>query len=136
MKLEQLKAKIKSGAIDTVVVAFPDVFGRLAGKRFTGTFFLDAVAKHGTHACSYLITQNLDQDPWEDFALANWDKGFADFHVVPDLGEIRLVPWLPGSVLILGDLHHSNHDPVAEAPRQVLRRMVETAKKSGYTISF
>ena len=133
MKLEQLKAKIKSGAIDTVVVAFPDIFGRLSGKRFTGTFFLDAVAKHGTHACSYLITQNLDQDPWEDFPLANWDKGFADFHVVPDLGEIRLTPWLPGSVLILGDLHHSNHDPVVEAPREVLRRMVETAKKSGYT---
>ena len=83
MKLEQLKAKIKSGAIDTVVVAFPDVFGRLAGKRFTGTFFLDAVAKHGTHACSYLITQNLDQDPWEDFPLANWDKGFADFYRRP-----------------------------------------------------
>lgn len=132
MNLEQLTQKIRAGEIDTVIVAFPDVFGRLSGKRFTASYFLDAVAKHGTHVCSYLITLNLEQDPWDDFAVANWDKGFNDFHMVPDNDRIFPVPWMPGTALVIGDLEHDDHTPVAEAPRNVLKRLVGTAARDGY----
>jgi glutamine synthetase len=133
MNREELEAKIRAGEIDTVAVVFPDVFGRLSGKRFTGTFFLDAVAKHGTHVCSYLITLSLDQEPWQDFAVANWEKGFGDFHLVPDPERIFLVPWVPGTAVILGDLEYDNHERVAEAPREVLRRLLEQVRGEGFS---
>ena len=87
----QLASRIRSGAIDTVIVAFPDVFGRLVGKRFTGKFFLDHVARHGTHACNYLLTVNIEMDPQDGFTLANWEQGFGDFAMCPDFGTTRML---------------------------------------------
>ena len=131
MNLTQLKSQIQSGGIDTVVVAFPDVFGRLVGKRFTAKFFLDQVARQGTHACNYLLAVNIEMDPQEGFQLANWDAGFGDFEMRPDLATIRMLPWLSGSVLVLCDLAHHDGKPVAESPRSVLQKQVEALAKRG-----
>ena len=133
MNLATLKTQIKSGAIDTVVVVFPDVFGRLVGKRFTGRFFLEHVAHGGTHGCNYLLTVNLEMDPQDGFQLANWDQGFGDFELRPDLTTLRLIPWQPGAVLVLCDAFHPDGRPVAEAPRSVLRRQVEAITTRGRT---
>ena len=129
----QLASRIRSGAIDTVIVAFPDVFGRLVGKRFTGKFFLDHVARHGTHACNYLLTVNIEMDPQDGFTLANWEQGFGDFAMCPDFGTTRMLPWLSGSALVLCDYAHHNGKPVDEAPRSVLRRQVEALAKRKLT---
>src|SRR5512137_614022 len=103
MNLAQLKADVKAGRIDTILVGFPDPFGRLVGKRFRADFFLDQVAKHGTHGCNYLLTVNLDMDPLDGFKVANWDAGFGDFALRPDLSTLRLLPWQPGAALVLCD---------------------------------
>src|SRR6478672_4077750 len=93
MHLQALKSKIKTGEIDTVIVGFPDVFGRLVGKRFTARFFLENVLGHGTHGCSYLLTVDIEMEPMDGFKLANWEKGFGDFQMRPDLSTLRLIPW-------------------------------------------
>jgi glutamine synthetase len=129
MNLQILKTKIKSGAIDTVIVAFPDVFGRLVGKRFTGQFFLDRVADHGTHGCNYLLTVNIEMDPMDGFKLANWEKGFGDFELRPDFNSLRLVPWQPGTALVICDSFHHDGKLVDEAPRSVLRRQLDRLAK-------
>lgn len=123
--VSQLKAKIESGEIDTVIVAFPDTLGRLFGKRATGRFFLDHILKDGTHACNYLLVTNMEMDPLEGFALANWDKGFGDFAMVPDPASIRILPWQPGAAFAMCDLYHHDGMLVEEAPRSVLRRQLE-----------
>jgi len=133
MNHEELVAKIHAGEINTVVVAFPDVFGKLSGKRFAAGFYLDTVAEHGTHVCSYLLTLNLEQDPWEDFNLANWDKGFGDFHLLTDPEALFLVPWMPGTALVLGDLETVDHRRVAEAPREVLRHILNLVSGGGFS---
>jgi glutamine synthetase len=127
MNLATLKTKIAKGDIDTVITVFPDVFGRLVGKRFTGKFFLDQVAGHGTHGCNYLLTVNMEMDPMDGFQLANWDKGFGDFQMSPDLSSLRALPWQPGTALVLCDLRHEDGSLVAEAPRSVLQRQLEAA---------
>ena len=129
MNLQALKTKIKSGEIDTVVVVFPDVFGRLIGKRFTGRFFLESVAAHGTHGCNYLLTVDLEMEPQTGFKLANWDKGFGDFQFCPDLATLRPIPWLPGTALVLCDFQHHDGKPVVEAPRTVLQHQVGVLAK-------
>jgi glutamine synthetase len=113
-----------------VIVAAPDVFGRLVGKRFTGKFFLDQVARHGTHACNYLLTVNIEMEPQEGFQLANWEQGFGDFALQPDFSTVRLLPWHAGSALVLCDCLHPDGKLVEEAPRSVLRkRLAELADK-------
>ena len=133
MNLQTLKTKIGKGEIDTVITVFPDVMGRLVGKRFNGKFFIDHVAGHGTHSCNYLLTVNMEMDPQEGFQLANWEKGFGDFEMRPDLGTIRLLPWQPGAVLVLCDYRHHDGSLVAEAPRSVLRRQLEALGKKKFT---
>ena len=136
MKLKELATQIRSGAIDTVVAAIPDICGRLIGKRFTGDYFLKQVAHHGTHGCSYLLTVNIEMDPLDGFQLANWDKGFGDFRMQPDFSTIRPLPWLPGTALVLCDFVHENGQVVQEAPRSVLRHQLDLLAKKGFTSFF
>src|SRR2546428_5720969 len=133
MTSNQLNSKIKSGAIDTVIVACPDVFGRLVGKRFTGPFFLDHVVKSSTHGCNYLLTVNMEMDPMDGFKLANWDKGFGDFEMRPDLSTLRALPWQAGAALVLCDYVHDAGKWVEETPRSVLRRQVDLLAKKKLT---
>lgn len=125
MKMNDLRDLIERGEIDTVIVAFPDVFGRLVGKRFTARFFLETVADHGTHGCNYLLTVNIEMDPMDGFKLANWEAGFGDFEMRPDHSTFRIVPWQPGAALVICDLKKHGGKFVEEAPRSVLRRQVE-----------
>jgi glutamine synthetase len=125
MNLKSLQSKIESGEIDTIVVVFPDMFGRLVGKRFTGSYFLQSVAEHGTHGCNYLLTVDMEMNPLDGFKLANWEKGFGDFAMVPDLSTLRLLPWQPGAAMVICDLQHHSHGPVEEAPRSLLRKQLD-----------
>src|SRR5213593_4173217 len=124
MNLQQLKARVDKDEIDTVITVFPDVFGRLVGKRFTGQFFIDEVARGGTHGCNYLLTVDIEMEPMTGFKLANWEKGFGDFEFRPDLKTLRLLPWQPGSALVICDLHHHDGRSVAESPRATLQRQL------------
>ena len=133
MNFQSLTTRIKRREIDTVIVAVPDVLGRLIGKRFTGDFFLKSVARHGTHACNYLLTVNIEMDPMDGFKLANWQEGFGDFELRPDLATIRVLPWQPASALVLCDHFHDNGRRVAESPRSVLRTQLESLARKKFT---
>jgi len=125
MTLEELKRWADEGKLDTVIVAFPDVFGRLVGKRFTARNFIDTVAEHGTHGCNYLLTVDIEMEPQAGFRLANWEKGFGDFEFRSDLNTIRHLAWQGATALVLCDAHHHDGKLVAEAPRSVLRAQLE-----------
>lgn len=120
-----LPAWFSAEEIDTVLVAFPDVFGRLVGKRFTRSHFIRSVVESGTHACNYLLTVDLDLNPLDGFAVASWDQGYGDFHLRPDLTTLKRLPWSPGTALVLCDVEHEDHVPVAVAPRNVLKSQLE-----------
>src|SRR5437016_2643818 len=122
MNLQDLKTKLKSGEIDTVIVGFPDLFGRLVGKRFSGQFLAENdILGHGTHGCSYLLTGNIEMEPMDGFKLANWEKGFGDFEMRPDLSPLRVLPWQPATALVICDLRDAGSRPVKEAPRSLLQ---------------
>ena len=131
MQFNQLKSKIEQGEIDTIVVAIPDVFGRLVGKRFTGKFYLETVAEHGTHGCNYLLTVNIEMDPQDGFKVANWEAGFGDFAMKPDPTTYRLLPWQPGAALVICDFARDSGEPVAEAPRSLLGAQVRSLSEQG-----
>src|SRR4029078_5593746 len=124
LTLKELEAATKAGDIDTVIVAFPDMQGRLVRKRFHAEFFL-AGAYEETHGCDYLLADDIDMEPVPGYAAANWEKGYGDFIMQPDLGTLRRTPWLRGTALVLCDiLDHHHHEPLPHSPRAILRRQV------------
>jgi glutamine synthetase len=137
LELAALRALVAEGSIDTVLVAFVDMQGRLIGKRFAGAYFLEAAHKE-THACDYLLANDIDMEPVPGYAAASWDKGYGDFVLRPDLATLRRLPWLEGTALVLADVLDERHSEVAHSPRAILKRQVERlarAKMRAYCAS-
>ncbi|MEU6760656.1 glutamine synthetase family protein [Streptomyces sp. NPDC046685] len=130
---EELRSLVASGEIDTVVLAFPDMQGRLQGKRFAAQFFLDEVLPHGTEGCNYLLAVDTDMNTVDGYEMSSWDRGYGDFAMHPDLATLRRIPWNPGSAFVLADLAWNDGSPVVAAPRQILRRQLERLAEHGYT---
>ena len=131
---DELKADVESGAIDTVVVAFTDMQGRLMGKRLHGEFFVEEVgAGHPVEGCNYLLALEMEMDPVPGYQLASWERGYGDFALQPDLATLRRIPWLEATALVLCDVGWHDGSPVAPSPRQVLRAQVERAEALGFT---
>jgi glutamine synthetase len=94
LSLDQLREEAKAGTIDTVVTAFTDMQGRLFGKRIQVEYFLDDVTEHGIEGCNYLLALDMEMDPVPGYEMANWEGGYGDFAIVPDMSTLRRVPWL------------------------------------------
>ncbi|MFZ3556275.1 glutamine synthetase family protein [Streptomyces sp. BH055] len=133
MAVEELHALVASGEIDTVVLAFPDMQGRLQGKRFAARFFLDEVLEHGTEGCNYLLAVDTEMNTVDGYAMSSWDRGYGDFAMRPDLSTLRRVPWNAGTAMLTADLAWDDGSPVVAAPRQILRRQLERLAELGLT---
>ena len=131
LDLEHLQSLVERGEIDTVVVCFPDMQGRLMGKRVTGHFFCEHVV-HEMHVCDYLLANDMDNEPVPGYAAANWERGYGDFAVRPDMATLRRTPWLPATALVLGDCVDQHGEEVPHAPRTILKRQVEYARARDY----
>jgi len=135
--LQELKTAVEDGSIDTIVVAFTDMQGRLMGKRLHGEFFLEGdVAEHGVEGCNYLLALDMEMDPTPGYGIASWERGYGDFGLKPDMATLRRIPWLEATALVLCDVVWHDGSPVNPSPRQVLKRQVERAAKLGYTAKF
>ncbi|RSN52240.1 glutamine synthetase [Streptomyces sp. WAC 04229] len=131
--VEALHALVAAGDIDTVVLAFPDMQGRLQGKRFAARFFLDEVLAHGTEGCNYLLAVDADMNTVDGYAMSSWDRGYGDFAMHADLATLRRLPWNEGTAMAVADLAWEDGTPVLAAPRQILRRQLERLAGHGLT---
>jgi glutamine synthetase len=136
LSLDELRELAKADTADTVVTAFTDMQGRLIGKRIEISYFLDEVVGHGIEGCDYLLALDMEMDPVPGYEMANWEKGYGDFAIRPDLATLRVIPWLDRSALVLCDVVDHHGDPVAASPRQVLIAQYERAHEMGYTPLF
>ncbi len=131
---ELIDQGIADGTVDTVVVAFPDVYGRPVGKRVTADFWSAHVAEHGIEACEYLLAVDIDMNPLPGYRFANWDTGYGDVVCRPDFDTARRIPWLPGTALVLADLTDEDGSPIEVSPRQILRDQLARAAERGIRI--
>ncbi len=134
LSVEELRELVQHDQVRTVIVAFTDHYGRLLGKRFDGEVFLENVCDHGTHACDYLLANDMEMTPVGGYRFANWERGYGDFHLVPDRDTLRLASWIEKTALVLCDVKNEktgNFLPVA--PRSVLRRQVAQAQALSLT---
>jgi glutamine synthetase len=128
---EELKRLVAGDEIDTMLVVFPDMYGRLVGKRIVARFFLE---ESEIHACDYLLACDIEMDPVPGYAFTSWAKGYGDFRPRPDFNTLRVASWLEKTAIVLCDvLEEKSDDPVPYAPRSILRRQLERAAGMGYT---
>lgn len=133
LTLAALTAAVERGEIDTILVTFTDVQGRLQGKRLHARYFLDEAVHHGAEGCNYLLAVDVDMNTVGGYEMSSWEKGYGDFLLEPDLGTLRLATWLPATAMVQCDLLWLDHAPVRQSPRQILKSQAERAAAMGFT---
>src|SRR6266545_1872392 len=132
LTLEDLRAEVDAGRIDTVLLAIADMQGRLQGKRLAAGHFLDEVLEHNAEGCNYLLAVDVDMNTVDGYAMSSWDLGYGDFVFRPDVSTLRRVPWHEGTAMVMCDLEWEDGTPVVASPRQILRRQVRALAERGW----
>jgi glutamine synthetase len=128
----QLQAAADAGEIDTVILAFTDMQGRLQGKRLSAEYFFDEVISRHAEGCNYLLAVDVDMNTVQGYEMSSWERGYGDFVLKPDLATSRRVPWLPATALVLADLTWLDGSPVVASPRQILQAQVARLAERGW----
>ena len=135
MDLDELKAAVANGTVDTVLLAIADMEGRLQGKRLTASHFLEQVLEEGAEGCSYLLTVDTEMETVGGYEMTSWEKGYGDFEMIPDISTIAAVPWHEKTVFLMADAAWSDGNPVVASPRQILRKQLERLEERGLIVN-
>jgi glutamine synthetase len=134
---EELARQVERGDVDTVVVAFTDMQGRLMGKRVDAEYFVESASRgESTEGCNYLLTVDMEMEPVPGYEMASWERGYGDFDLHPDFATLRRIPWLEATALVLCDVRWQDGSPVVASPRQVLQHQIDRARKLGFEPMF
>jgi glutamine synthetase len=131
LQQSELEQMVAAGEIDTVIVAFTDMQGRLTGKRISARLFVDDVMAHGAECCNYLLAVDVDMNTVDGYAMSSWEAGYGDMVMTPDFSTLRLLPWLPATALVMADLGWHDGSPVVPAPRSILRSQLDRLAERG-----
>lgn len=131
LALDELEGLVSADEVDTVIVAFTDMQGRLVGKRVSARLFVEEVAAHGAECCNYLLAVDVENTTIDGYAISGWDRGYGDMAMIPDLATLRLTPWLPATAMVTADLQWLDGTPVEESPRRILGRQLERLSGMG-----
>ena len=133
LDIEALRDLVSKDEIETVIAVFPDMYGRLLGKRITGDYFVNDVLGGDLHACDYLLASDMEMEPIPGYDYTSWEKGYGDFRMLPDLASLRRADWLDGTAIVLCDVYDEHDDALVDvAPRTILKRQVARAAEKGY----
>ena len=131
LSLEQLTLDINEGRIDTVVVAFTDMQGRLQAKFIHAPFFLSEVVGHDAEGCNYLLAVDVDMNTVQGYDVSSWDTGYGDMVMRADMDTLRYTPWRPGSALVIADLLDHHKEGISVSPRQILQKQLKRLRDMG-----
>ena len=133
MTLDELRKAVDEGTVDTVLLVFADMQGRLQGKRLVGSHFVHEVIEHGAEACNYLLAVDVEMNTVAGYAMSSWETGYGDFEMRPDFATLRPVSWVPGTAMCMADLHWHDGSPVVASPRQVLKAQLDRFTERGWS---
>ncbi|GGK98604.1 glutamate--ammonia ligase [Salinibacterium xinjiangense] len=133
LSIEELGASVSAHEVDTVIIAFTDMQGRLVGKRVSARLFLEEFAEHGAECCNYLLAVDVENNTVDGYEISSWARGYGDMAMMPDMDTLRRAPWLEGTVIVTADLTWLDGTPVPPDPRQVLKRQIARLAEKGLT---
>jgi glutamine synthetase len=127
-RIEQI---IEQHNIDIVKVGGADYDGIYRGKRLPVDIFLEGI-EQGYAQGDVLFGWDIAEDLVPGLRFTNWDTGYADLRMKPDLATFRPVPWEAGAATVVCDFMTESGEPVRVSPRYVLSRVLERAAALGY----
>ncbi|MEU2740647.1 glutamine synthetase family protein [Streptomyces sp. NPDC007095] len=130
LSLHDFHTAVERADITTVMLAVPDMMGRLKGKRLNAETFIERL-QSGAEACAYILATDVDMSPVPGYDLTGWETGYGDLSVIPDLHSIRRLPYLPQTALIHADVAHASGELVEVAPRRMLQTQLERLSRLG-----
>ncbi|MGZ4201746.1 MAG: glutamine synthetase family protein [Thermoleophilaceae bacterium] len=133
LTVDELRASVEGGSVDTVLLAIADMQGRLQGKRLMARHFVDEVLAHGAEGCNYLLAVDVEMNTVSGYAMSSWERGYGDFVMRPDLSTLRPIPWLEGTALCMADVVWGDGSDVVASPRQILRRQLARLAERGWS---
>ncbi|WP_255546149.1 glutamine synthetase family protein [Glaciihabitans sp. dw_435] len=131
LTIDELGALVSAKEIDTVIIAFTDMQGRLVGKRASARLFMEELAEHGAECCNYLLAVDVEMNTVDGYKISSWEKGYGDMAMMPDLDTLRVIPWLPGTALVMADLTWLDEKPVDPSPREILKKQIARLAERG-----
>ena len=129
LSVTELSALVKGGDIDTVIIAFTDIQGRLVGKRMSARLFVEDAIEHGAECCNYLLAVDVENNTVPGYEFSSWEKGYNDMAMIPDMSTLRVIPWIPHTALVMADLQTTDHEPVPMAPRSILTAQIDRLRE-------
>ncbi len=131
MDITEIKQLIEEGKIEYVKVGAADIEGVYRGKRVAAKFFLDSLSD-GFAQCDVLFGWDIAENVLPNLKFSNWQRGFADIVMKPDLSTFALVPWEENVASCICDLWSEQGEPVAISPRGVLQNLMNRASSMGF----
>jgi len=131
LTMDELTTLVDKREIDTVIVAFTDMQGRLVGKRASARLFVEEIAAHGAECCNYLLAVDVEMNTVDGYRISSWEKGYGDMAMIPDLSTLRLVPWLPATAMVIADMTWLDEKPVVQSPREILKTQLAALAEKG-----
>lgn len=132
LSVEQLRDEVAKGEIETVIVAFTDMQGRLQGKYLHAAYFVEHALADGIEGCNYLLAVDTEMNTVDGYALTSWEAGYGDMEFNLDLDTIRWVPWLEKTAMVQCDLTQTDGSPVPMSPRSMLAAQIDKAAAKGW----
>src|SRR3979490_3258510 len=126
-----LEGLVAAGDIDTVIVAFCDMQGRLTGKRVSARLFVEDLAEHGAECCNYLLAVDVEMNTVDGYPMSSWETGYGDMVMNPDLATLRIIPGLPATALVMANLSKTDATPVIQSPREILKTQIARLAERG-----
>jgi glutamine synthetase len=131
LTIDELTKLVASKDVDTVIIAFTDMQGRLVGKRASARLFLEELAEHGAECCNYLLAVDVEMNTVDGYRMSSWERGYGDMAMIPDLNTLRIVPWLPATALVMADMTWLDGKPVEPSPREILKKQIARLAEKG-----
>lgn len=127
----ELERLVANREVDTVIIAFTDMQGRLVGKRASARLFLEDLAEHGAECCNYLLAVDVEMNTVDGYPMSSWETGYGDMVMNPDLDTLRIIPWLPATALVMANLSKTDATPVVQSPREILKAQIARLAERG-----
>ena len=124
---------LAEAGVRTLVLAAPDMQGRLFGRRMPVSQFLER--PQGIDVCTCALAWDVGQELGLQVDFAGFQTGWHDFRLAPDPTMLRLLGWHDGLAVCFADVVEPDGAPVAIAPRNILKRQIERLKALGYEAS-
>ena len=131
LTLAELTDLVEKREIDTVIMAFTDMQGRLVGKRASARLFIEDLAKHGAECCNYLLAVDVENNTVDGYPISSWETGYGDMVMNPDMDTLRIIPWQPATALVMTNLSLLDSTPVPQSPREILKAQIARLAEKG-----